>query len=486
MKKRKVVSMLMTALLIGLTATADLAGTAIAAGQTPFASEHKQEKKLKQEVVDFLKGNYGSKSLPDVNEPLELLQAIEKAKGAPMEMEKLEELAARYPDSRTAHTHLAQSYWNKFKQTGDKNFAKKAFRAELKASQNGLAQGGVHYVSWLEEMGTEAGELDAVIDWYHQILAKYPDDYQTNLYLAKVLVKKNDLKKAEELFKKAKEVRPAGNVDAHAAYVEFLLDQGRYEEALTNSILIGEDIYYMHFLQGVALEKLGRGEEAKKHYAKYVDMSKSFPAPKRYMIEGSEYQAGIAFEGMIEPEATGNVNLSWVIACEATTESYGGQSQVGWSVRQRVNRGSTKVNGSTCMYTTNSGSTIDEKYQNVICQPYAYTSLKCNSSKDVYTCVNTNKPSTTTNDVANKVYNGLTPDPYTGYCPTGTKSSTNNCTATCSGATTNKTSYTTNTPHSFLGGSTKPSKPYSCYLEANNVCGNGGSENWFYYNGPNT
>lgn len=486
MVKRKVVSLVMTALLIGLTATADLANAALATGQAPAVSEQKQEKQLSQDVVDSLKGNLGSKSLPDANEPLELLQQLEKAKGTQMELEKFQELAAKYPDSRTAHTQLAQAYWKQFKDSGNKNLAKQAFAAELKASKNGLAQGDVHYVSWLDEMGTEAGQLDAVVAHYNDILAKFPNDFQTNLYLAKVLVKQNDLNKADGLFKKAKEVRPAGNIDAHAAYAEFLLDQGRYEQALTESILVGEDFEYMHFLQGVALEKLGRGEEAKAHYAKFVEFSQSFPAAKRYQIEGSEYQAGIGFEGDVTIQATGNVNMSWVIACEATTESYGAQSQVGWSVRQRVNRGSTKVSGSTCMYTTNSGATIDDKYKNVICQSYAYTSLKCNTSKDVYTCVNTNTRTATTDSVANKVYNGTTPDPYTGYCPSGTKSSTNNCTATCSGAVTNKTSFTAKTPHSFLGGTTKRTKPYSCYLEALNVCGNGGSENWFYYNNANT
>ena len=46
-------------------------------------------------------------------------------------------------------------------------------------------------------------------------------------------------------------------------------------------------VYYIHFLRGVARERLGRTEEARASYDLYREYSRSFPAPARFRISGS-------------------------------------------------------------------------------------------------------------------------------------------------------------------------------------------------------
>jgi tetratricopeptide (TPR) repeat protein len=96
------------------------------------------------------------------------------------------------------------------------------------------------------------------------------------------------------------EVRPTGHLDAHIKYVEYLIDQELYEKSLNFSILIGERAFYLDFLRGYALEKLGRYDEAVKHYEKFEEMSEAFPAPEKYRIQNSTYQNNIHFESDIE------------------------------------------------------------------------------------------------------------------------------------------------------------------------------------------
>jgi len=475
--KRKIFTMLL-ALSTALTSPGLLDGTSIANAET------KAQPVFQPGVAEFIQGNYlgHASELPDANESLEVLKEYMRLKGSPMELEGFQSLSKTFPESRHARVGLAMAYYNEFKATGDKKFAELALQEELAAANIGLKNDKVLYVSLIKQMALDAGQPEAAEKWMKHVLSKNPDDYETLVNYSQLLKATKHADKAEKHLQHAINVRPAGNIDAHVEYAELLLDAGRYEEALLNTILIGESAYYLDFLHGYALEKLGRGEEAKEFYARAEDYSANFPFPERFMIQDSALQTNLSFEGMasIEVANPATTNLSWVTTCEAGGETIGAMRQVAWSVRQRVNRGSTYVNGSTCLYTTNSGATMNDKYANVICQSSQYSGVKCDSAKNVYSCTNANARTSTSNTVAYDVYNGLVPDPYTLYCPTGTPTSTSKCTAACSGATSNTTSFKATTPHSFLAYAHGPL--WGCAINAGAVCGNGGSDNYFDYN----
>jgi tetratricopeptide (TPR) repeat protein len=98
--------------------------------------------------------------------------------------------------------------------------------------------------------------------------------------------------RAEKWYGEAMAVEPEGLADAVAYYAEWLLDHGREAEVVD---LVRDDIRveYVHFLKGVALERLGQPEEARREYEHYRRLNAAFPAPVRYRVTGSEAQAGL-------------------------------------------------------------------------------------------------------------------------------------------------------------------------------------------------
>jgi len=391
------------------------------------------------------------------------------------ELSGFEELVESFPESRHAHKGLATAYYNQYLKDNDLSHVSLALDEAIRASKIGFSYGRVLYIPWIKKMALEADRTDDAGDWFEEILKVEPDNYSVNYHYAKLL---QEIKKerAETYFLKAIEVRPIGNFDANVGYVELLLDNGRYQEVLDNSILEGERAFYMDFLHGYALEKLGQGEEAVDYYEKYEEMSETFPVPDKYKITDSPYQKNITFEqDFVSPQvASAQVNLSWATACEAGAESIGGMRMVAWSIRQRVNRGTIP----SCLNVDNSGSTLDEKYSHVICQSGPqYEGVHCSSGNVTY-CNNANTRTATTDQVANDVYNGVVPDPYTGYCPDGSDYKGDRCGVTGTCTSPNRTSYTNRTPHSFLNYSHTPP---SCMKSAGAVCGNGGTDNYFDY-----
>jgi len=194
---------------------------------------------------------------------------------------------------------------------------------------------------------------------------------------------------------------------AVAYYAEWLLDHGREAEVL-QVLRTDAHIEYLHFLRGVALERLGRIQEARVEYLQYVEYSAFDPAPSRYRIPGSQVQAGIVFDDQISPLGEGCYGydlLANVIDCEAGGESEGGQRAVGWTVRTRVFRGTlpncVPVNNYRC------GDSLSCKYECVVTQ----------ANQFVYNCGRI--PDPTPRHARYDVYIGYAPDPTTGYCPSG-------------------------------------------------------------------
>jgi hypothetical protein len=180
----------------------------------------------------------------------------------------------------------------------------------------------------------------ATLNSFFEKAVKYGNEpYLSSLDYAQGLSLLGD-PKAERWYRRAMAMEPEGVADAVAYYAEWLLDHGRDAEVI---MLVNDNIRieYVHFLKGVALERLGRREEASQEYDRYRKLSVIFPAPARYRIDGSETQVGLVFEGDPRPlssEIQAIEKLSRVISGEARGESAGGQRAVGWTVRTRVFR----------------------------------------------------------------------------------------------------------------------------------------------------
>jgi tetratricopeptide (TPR) repeat protein len=346
-----------------------------------------------EEYLRSLPGNRSRSSMPDPDESLEVIRGIRELRGSPKEEEGLKDLARRFPNSRSARSSLAGLHGDQYRRSGDRRLARMALDQYVAAADAGGKFGEFFYTNGIKDYAIESGEPEIAKRWFEKVLAQKPDDYTLNSDYARLLASTKD-EKAEKFFRKAIALRSAGDFNPNVYYTEYLLGQQRYTDAIQASELpIGENSYYIDFLRGYALERLGRGEEAKSFYKNFVEFSADFPAPKRFQIEGSQLQQGILFSAeattdlsVASPEknkgksvapnpkekvlyidlfgkdisvvaqsistvAPATTNLSWANACEAgPSESVGTRRQVAWSIRQRVNRGrTTRSDGSTCL-----------------------------------------------------------------------------------------------------------------------------------------
>jgi hypothetical protein len=71
---------------------------------------------------------------------------------------------------------------------------------------------------------------------------------------------------------------------------EALLDQGRFQEAL-GVLPASSPLYYVHFLRGVAFERLNQTGQARIEYGRFTTYGLTEPAPARFRIPGSRLQA---------------------------------------------------------------------------------------------------------------------------------------------------------------------------------------------------
>jgi hypothetical protein len=223
-------------------------------------------------------------------------------------------------------------------------------------------------------------------------------------------------------------------------------------------------VYYPHFLRGVALERLGKIDQARAEYALYKTFSQEFPAPAKYRIDGSPSQHGIRFEDSMHTanHCAGHTRLSIMIYCEARGESIGSQRLVGWTARNRALRGTI----SGCISINNSGATICDRYYNVIGQSGQFN-IACNSR------------STTSDNVAYDVYWGYAPEGITGGCPSNEARSGDRCdTGYC--YTYNENRYFSRGTFWFDLGCTANT---SCKTNAGSLCGNDtiGYDHCYYY-----
>lgn len=266
----------------------------------------------------------------------------------------------------------------------------------------------------------------AALDRYFELaLAKSNREYLASLHYAKGLQLMDD-PRAEKWFQKAMAVEPQGISDALAYYAEWLLDRGQ-NDAVVKLVNDKVDLLYAHFLKGVALERLGKTIKAGQAYAKFIEMSRAFPAPVRYRVKGSVSQAGLLFEGDSDliadvpdvedgteaEQSSAKELLATLIACESESESLGAQRAVAWTVRTRVFRAyyvSTVCGG----YGSPNGkwgalaqtAKLAAKYNAICSAPGQFSTTRVPATP-------------TSRQVANSVWAGWVPDPIVGACING-------------------------------------------------------------------
>ena len=466
------------------------AGPSAVGGQEPLSQSDAcaavtpqlQGEDLQPGVREFIAGNFLSHAAdyPDPNEPLEVLklylQGIQMLRdGKVNEAVALFKTAVGdYPDCRHAHAGLGRALRQKHQHSQAEDDLRAAVQEFILADEIGMKYGRVHYTRAIAEGLGHLRDSTALDSFFRKALEQGNEPYLASLHYAQGLSLLGD-GRAEEWYKKAMAVEPEGVADAVAYYAEWLLDHGREAEVVA---LVHDDIgvEYTHFLKGVALERLGRQEEARKEYERYREMSADFPAPARYRIEGSKAQAGVVFEGDIRlrwTDSQAKEKLSRVIASEAESETVGGQRAVGWTVRTRVFR-AYYVPSSCGGYPGGawgalpSSASLADKYVAILTAPGQFSDKR--------------QPTPNTNQVAWDVWYGTVPDPVSCNCIWG--SIVGSC---CTGACTHWTEQGafTRGPAWIWGiSSSCPScHPYvscSCLTSAGKTCGNGGSDNCFY------
>jgi tetratricopeptide (TPR) repeat protein len=239
-----------------------------------------------------------SSLVPDANEPAEALAQYQEARRLIIAGDRdqarslLEQGTARFPESRQLHQQYSDLLWDLSNGT-DPDLLKKSGQEAARALEIGLRSGSVddQLTNRLAEALGRTGDRETFERIFQQALGRHPSP-AVHLHYARGLSLLGD-PRAEEAFREAVQLQPSG--DAVAGYGEWLLDHGRYQEVL-DRFPSSTPLQYVHFLRGVALEKLQRADEARQEYDQFRGSSATSPAPARFKIEGSQAQAGIQFE----------------------------------------------------------------------------------------------------------------------------------------------------------------------------------------------
>lgn len=391
-----------------------------------------------------------------------------------------------YPECRHAHAGLGAAIWQRYQSTQAEDDLRSAIEEFAQAAEIGMQYGRIRYTDRIAEGLAKLGEARRIDEFFSRALQVGDRTYLTRLHYAQALAWLDD-SRAEEWYQKAIEIQPAGNFDAQAYYAEWLLDHEREKDVL--KLIDAQDTaYYLRFLRGVALERLGHVDEAALDYAYAADFSRDFPVPPRYRLAGSEAQRGIVFEGERKGKVKGlqspllsvsesqvRRGLAYLIYGEAGGESRGGQRAVGWTVRTRVFRGGAPVN--YCVGSPGSG-TLAEKYKNVICSGEFDGACDAWCADPDATC----SSSWSANVAGYNVFWGIAPEPIGNWCPSGEEPWGPACWSNVRCEYSNKYGANADGPIAFHGLSQCPSSPapFNCATCQGFVCGDGYPDNCFY------
>jgi tetratricopeptide (TPR) repeat protein len=408
----------------------------------------------------------------------------------------LEKAIGKFPESRHLHNQLAQLLWYFYNdRTKNRATLEQSIKEGVRAFDIGFLFLKVDYemTDLLARGLGEAGDVETLDRVFTKAFAL---DSNCLVYLdyAHGLNLMSD-SRAADAFREAMDREPEGTYSARIEFSEWLLDHGGETEVV--DLLAKSPAPYLHFLRGVALERLNRLDEAREDYKSFAEFSRSYPASARFKILGSVIQSksGIKFEVNEKTNINNSLDnmsvtaavttdqtikgLASLIFREAGAESIGGMNAVGWEVRSRVLRGS--VGSPSCPYVENSGSTLADQYKAVMCQgngsQFNGMCLAWCSNPGTTSC----PTSTQAKNAASGVYNGTAPDPVSGHCPGNISSWGGSYCADTTVCRGNKTTYRVAGPLFNYG--TRLSCPTLCApTSSGKKCSNSNSDNCFYAN----
>ena len=365
--------------------------------------------KLQPGVSEFIANTYlaHAAEFPDPNETVEVLRLYLEGNKILHEgqvnaaLSVFAQAVQIQPNSRHALAGMGYALSAKYLQTQDQADLRAAANYFLKAAEIGIVFGGLHYTREIAYRLGKLGDREGLYAFFSSALAMGQNPYRTHLHFAEGLAQLND-PAAEEWFQKAIALQPSDSMDAVAAYADWLLARGQWDKVLAIIPSVGA-FDYLSLLRGVALERVGEIDQARRAYERYAPVSQILPAPARYRIEGSVAQEVLVFESE-STETHCITNISQCIYAEAEGESSGAKRAVGWTIRNRV---FVHNPSNDCLKFGVSGSTLCDKYISAI--DYAF--LPCRNG-----CARTPD----TDAAAIDIYYGRTPEPRTGWCPNDT------------------------------------------------------------------
>ncbi|HBR21711.1 MAG TPA: hypothetical protein DD713_03975 [Nitrospiraceae bacterium] len=411
---------------------------------------------------------------------------------------KLLDAKVKYPQSRHIQEALGWVYGRMYDSTNDKNKLAKAAeafdRAETLYFENSIIKLYSGYADLMSKILVILKDKTRLDSYFAVLLERYPSDTIAHLSYAKALSSLSD-NRAEKYFEKAISLKDEDNFQPTVDYVEHLLDRGYYKKALAVLNKEKSEAYYLHFIKGYTLEKLGRLKKAEEEYRRYLKFKEVtsfsegvFKPNKKYRIPNGRLQNGIDFDAdttvssaVACPTPKYKMTCSstdwqckmrtyavWTINGEAERNNgtLGMMRAVAWNIRNRVFSPTSSVycpsqftctNYAYCYPLSlvkwpNDPSTLYQRYFQVInTGGYAGLQFKTYTQQS--------------EQVFFDVFNGLVPDPYSGKCPVSIFYG-DSCSGTCGSTTTiwgSFPSYTT--AMEFRAGRLYPKNAwgYQCY-----------------------
>lgn len=431
---------------------------------------------LAPEVVDLIGPTYlaHAAEFPDAEEPAAVLRAyleqdeLTRAGRHDEAVSFAREIARSFPAFRHAQAGLGRALWERYQPMRRHDDLVQSMGAYARAHGIGLRNGRVRYTDVLALGLARLGDPASLRAVFEPVLALFPDDALLMQQYASALARL-DAPDAEPWLKKALALRPPeGAIEPVLDYGRYLIGRDRFREALQVLQQPPEEEFpVVSFYCGAAAERSGQLGLAGAEYRRAAAFTHSFPVPEEYRTALAS-QSGIRFQGDLSAahDCTGKHELARVIQCESGGESAGGQRAVGWTVRNRV----FHSNSGGCTF-ANSGSTTCAKYNTVVNAPNQFCETTATSTSETR---------------AEQVFHASRADPYPpgGWCPAGSVSGSDKCTASCTQEALTQGNHASGEKafYSTTGAcaANHPWIPAGCTSGPAKTCGNGGSDHCFY------
>ena len=384
------------------------------------------------------------------------------------ELEKrLLDAQLKFPQSRHIQEAIGWFYQGLHETLHDKSYLAKAAeafnRAENLFFEHSVIKLFSPYADLMVKILIALNDKEKLNSYFSIILERYPADMIAHLSYAKALSSFSDAR-AEIYFNKAISLKDDDIFQPTVDYVEYLLDRGKYKQAMGVLEKEKSEAYYLHFLKGYSLEKLGKYKNAKEEYRSYRKFGEGssfgevfFNPDGKYKIPNSTLQREIGFkkDALLQTAAT-CPNPSYSIPCSSTDWECKMRTYAVWTINGEAERNNGTL-GMMRAVAWNIRNRVFSPTSSVycpgqfVCTNYAFcypiSSVKWPSDPGTlyqryFQVINTGgyaglqyKTYTRQSEqVFFDVFNGTVPDPFSGKCSSG-KRSGDVCNGTCPSCT---------------------------------------------------